>query len=103
MVLMNPIDGNSAGNSPEVITVGAYVNQIYGISLKENKLTVDFYLWFRYRSKDVHPLDSFEIMNGRIESKTVVEKKFINGVRYEACRIIATLNKFWDCLQISVR
>lgn len=81
---------------PAKVTAGIYVNQIYAINLKENKLSVDFYVWFRYSDDSINPLDSFELVNGRIESKSGIVKKKIKGTNYTACRVVATINKFWD-------
>lgn len=78
------------------VVAGVYVNQVYAVSLKDNKFTVDFYVWFRYKDDKLAPLDTFELTNGRIESKSGVVKKKINGVNYAACRVVATINKFWD-------
>jgi hypothetical protein len=87
---------DASGTSPAKIVTGAYVNQIYAVNLKENKFSVDLYVWFRYADNAKNPLDTMEIINGRIESKTIITKKKINGINYVSCRIIATINKFWD-------
>ncbi len=81
---------------PAKVTTGIYLNQIYAVNLKENKLSVDFYVWFRYSDNTLNPLDSFELINGRIESKSGIVKKKINGVNFASCRVVATINKFWD-------
>ena len=81
---------------PATVTTGIYLNQVYGVNLKENRFTVDFYVWFRYLDDTLNPLDTMEIVNGKIDSKTGVVKKKIGNVNYVACRIVATINKFWD-------
>jgi hypothetical protein len=78
---------SSAKAAPAAVTTGIYVNQIYAISLKENKLTADFYVWFRYSDSS---------LNGRIESKTGIVRKKIGEINYASCRVVATMNKFWD-------
>lgn len=100
VLLCGAIPGLTNASSTEAIpakvTTGIYLNQIYAVNLKENKLSVDFYVWFRYSDNTLNPLDSFELINGRIESKSGIVKKKINGINFASCRVVATINKFWD-------
>lgn len=85
------------GTNPRPVTVGVYINQIYGVNLKENEFKVDFYIWFRWGGqKDLTPLETFEIMNGRIESKSSFVDKDIYSQHYVSARILATINQLWD-------
>lgn len=99
LVNLSFIYPGAAASRPSLVTTGIFVNQIYAVSLKDNKFTVDFYIWFRHTDKTIKPLDGFEIMNGRIESKTGMLTKEINGISYSVCRVVATVNKFWDVAQ----
>jgi hypothetical protein len=84
----------SQGPGPTV--VGIYLNHVFAVDVKGSSFTVDFYIWFRWKGEDWHPLDSFELTNGRITSKTGVVKKQIGDEHYVACRVLATITKFWD-------
>ncbi len=86
----------SAEGAPRSVAVGTYINQIYGIDIKNGQYTVDFYIWFRWEGDDLKPLDSFEISSGRITSKTGIEKKQLGPKNYTSARIIATITKYWD-------
>ncbi len=81
---------------PRKITVGVYVNHVYTVDIKQNLFNVDFYVWFRWEGEDLKPLDSFELANGRITSKTGVVKKTFGTQLYTSARVIATITKFWD-------
>jgi hypothetical protein len=82
---------------PTTMTVGVYVNHIYGIDIKNGSFNIDFYVWFRWSGNDaLKPLDTFELANGRITSKSGVVKKTIGDQSYVACRALATVQKFWD-------
>lgn len=81
---------------PPEVYVGLYVSQIYEVSLKENKFSVDFYVWFRWQGDEIKPLESFEVVNGRIESKEGIYEDTIKGFNYATCRVVATMTKFWD-------
>jgi hypothetical protein len=81
---------------PGQVYIGVYVNQIYDISLRDNKFSVDFYIWFRWKSDSIDPLESFEVVNGRVESIDGLYEDIIKGYNYASCRVVATITKFWD-------
>jgi hypothetical protein len=45
---------------------------------------------------DFKPLESFEIMNGRVDNKTSVVEKKIGELNYAAARITATIAETWN-------
>lgn len=89
----------AAPAAPIKVTVGIYVNHVYGIDIKNNSFNVDFYVWFRWtpvEGIELKPVDTFELSNGRITSKAGVSKKTIGGQTYVIARIVASITKFWD-------
>ncbi len=80
----------------EKVYVGVYLNQITSISLKDNQFTADFYIWFRWKDKNINPLESFDLVNGNIESKEGIYQDEVKGFKYAVCRVDATIKKFWD-------
>ncbi len=85
-----------AAAEPVKVTVGTYVNQITGVNLRENQVSVDFYVWFRWDDDSVNPLDTFELMNGKVESKTPTPVRKLKDTNYGQVRVQATLNQPWD-------
>lgn len=81
---------------PTDVYIGVYINQIYDVSLKENKFSADLYVWFRWLGDSVKPVESFEVVNGRIDSKEGVYETKVKGFNYASCRVNATITKFWD-------
>ena len=72
--------GAPAKAAPGEVTVGTYINKIQDLDFPGNKYTLDFFIWFRWKPEgplaDYKPLESFEIINGRIENKgSIVEKE----------------------------
>lgn len=90
----------SAAPVPEQVVVGAYINKIQDLNFRENKYAIDFYLWFRWKAEgtlaDYKPLDSFEIINGRIDSKGSVVEKRIGDMNYASVRVAATMSETWE-------
>jgi hypothetical protein len=87
-----------SADKPVPVTVGVYINQIFDLSLKDNKLSVDFWIWFRWKDQNIDPLKTFEIVSGRKDSQndnaTVFRKE--TGEYYASSRVVATIDKFWD-------
>jgi hypothetical protein len=90
----------TARAEPAEVIVGTYVNKVQDLSFRDNRYTVDFYIWFRWKAEgaltDYKPLESFEIMNGRVDGKTSVNEKKIGDVSYATARITATIAETWD-------
>lgn len=90
----------AADGAPAQVVVGTYINKIQDLSFRENRYAVDFYIWFRWKAEgalaDYKPLESFEILNGRIDSKTSIVEKKIGEVSYASARIAATIAESWQ-------
>ncbi len=90
-----PADATRAEPKLTLVTIGTYVNQIPTMSVKENRFQADFYVWFRWTG-DLKPYESFELANGRIESRQLVLKELKTGEHYAVLRCQATIIRFWD-------
>lgn len=90
----------AAPAAAERVHVGIYVNSIQDVSFKDSKYVVDFYVWFRWRKdtaiEDMKPLETFEIMNGKVENKGSIVEKEVGEYRYASARVLATINEVWD-------
>jgi hypothetical protein len=88
---------SSAGDAADLVHVGVYVNQIPAVRLKENEFTIDFWIWFRWESDELDPMSSFEVPNGRIDSRSdPYRAELPDGMNYAAARVTATITMFWD-------
>src|SRR5260370_642110 len=81
---------------PVVVHVGIYLNGIESLKLRENQFVADFYIWFRWKGDSVKPLESFEVANGRIDSKTDPYVGVRGDENYAYQRVEATITQFWD-------
>lgn len=92
--------GAPAKATPGDVTVGTYINKIQDLDFPGNKYTLDFFIWFRWKPvgplADYKPLESFEIINGRIENKGSIVEKEIGEFRYASARITATIAETWE-------
>ena len=81
---------------PRKVVVGTFLNHIVSVDIKNNQFGVDFYVWFRWEGDDLKPLETFELANGRITAKSGFVKKTLGTQNYALCRVLGTINKFWD-------
>ena len=85
-----PAPADAAPAKVETIDVGIYLNQITGVDLRNNTFSVDFWIWFRWKNSALKPMDSFEVISGKVTSKTNCTHSELPGeVHYAACRIAA--------------
>lgn len=88
-----------AAAEPGRVVVGTYINKMNEVSFKDSKFSLDFYIWFRWKAAgelaDYKPLDSMELINGRIENKSSIVEKKIGDLNYASARITATIFKNW--------
>ena len=88
---------------PAQVVVGSYVTKVQDVSFKDNKYALDFYLWFRWKAEgvlaDYKPIESFELVNGKIENKSSVVEKKIGELNYASVRVSATVSETWDLKQ----
>ncbi|HEX4132177.1 MAG TPA: hypothetical protein VHZ24_19260 [Pirellulales bacterium] len=88
---------SAAGTSPpKRVTIGMYVNQIDNVSLKDSQVTVDFHIWFRWTDDDLKPIETFDLVNGKIDTKEDVVTLSNDGYKYACCRVLATIHKLWN-------
>ena len=45
------------------VIVGAYVNNVQALDLREHTYEMDIYIWFRWRDEDLAPADTVEMVN----------------------------------------
>jgi len=80
----------------EEVHVGTYMLRLSSMSMRDHQFSVDFYLWFRWKDDALKPDETFEIVNGTIDHREVLEKKTIKGMQYSCLRVQATITKYWD-------
>jgi hypothetical protein len=85
-----------AADQPTEVTIGTLVNRIDAISLKDSTFDVDFYIWFVWSNPEITPGETFEIVNGRINSKAESDIHDVEGGRYACYRVQATIIKEFD-------
>ena len=86
----------AADSQPTEVTLGTLVNRIDAIRLRESTFDVDFYVWFVWSNPEINPGETFEIVNGHINSKAESDIHDVEGGRYACYRVQATIIKEFD-------
>lgn len=55
--------GKKGDDGPDVVRVGALINDIQQLDLKTHSYNVDMYIWFKWDNPDINPSRSFEFLN----------------------------------------
>jgi hypothetical protein len=73
------------------VTIGVFVERIGELEPHTGEWTADFDVWFRWRNEQLHPGETFEVVNGEVAKREKVESIDANGERYERWRVHAKL------------
>ncbi|MFW2372653.1 MAG: hypothetical protein ACN4GM_05980 [Gammaproteobacteria bacterium] len=85
-----------AENPAQKVKVGIYIDHIVDLSTKDTSWTVDFYIWFRWQDKNLHPGETFQVMDGTIISREKTKTLQHGQETYELYRVIAQITKFFN-------
>jgi len=80
----------------ENVKIGLYVDHIVDFSTKNTSWTVDFYIWFQWKNKDMQPGRTFHVLNGDIRSRKMIDSTFNNNEYYVLYRVETQITKFFD-------
>lgn len=78
------------------VLIGIFVNKLEGISLADNLVEIDFYLWFRFRDPSLHPHEAFSLVNGEVTNLSEAYSKEIDGGYYASCRVQGVIHVQWN-------
>ena len=83
---------------PEVVRVGALINDIQQLDLQTHSYAVDIYLWFKWRNPDIDPSRTFEFLNpfelwGHIRQYAGVKPETLSdGEQYSSVHVQGKFN-----------
>jgi hypothetical protein len=89
-------------SGPDVVEIGAYLNDVQQIDLRANNYVVDFYLWFRWKNPDIDPSSSIEFVNHSESWGTIITKsseepeKLDDGTLYQSMHVQGRMSRKMD-------
>lgn len=66
----------AGGGEAELVTIGAYLNDVQAIDLRNHNYMVDFYVWFRWTNPDIDPSNTLEFVNHSESWGTIITKSY---------------------------
>jgi len=81
---------------PQEVAVGLYLNRLVRISHKEGTFDIDAWIWFRWKSGDIDPTKTFEVVNGQIDGVAPTEVLDDGGYKYGSARVQGTIFQNFD-------
>ncbi len=91
-----PEDTLPAEAKPRQVTVGIYLEGIAAISILESSWSPVMYVWFKWKGDDMHPGETFRLVDGEISSKEKLDEVVHNGEHYALYLVKAQLTKYFD-------
>ncbi len=86
------------GNVKEVRT-GIYIDRILELSTKDTSWAVDFYIWFKWTDEGLKPGETFQVIEGDIQSKEKLVSIKEGEEFYELYRVTAKITKFFNIVR----
>lgn len=81
---------------PQSVKVGIYLDRIAEMSIVGSTWKADFYVWFDWQGDEINPGESFQVVNGEILTKTLVDKRDTGGRHYALYRTMVLITKNFD-------
>jgi len=89
---------------PVEVGVGIYINHIArSFSLKTTMDCGVSYIWFSWSGDQVHPGDTFEVVDGQIEYKVKMESYSQDGRQYECYHVRARILSIINASRVPLR
>ena len=92
----------SSNSTPTKVLSGIYVDRIKDVSLSDSTWDVDFYLWFKWNGSNVNPGENFQVLDGDIQNKELVDNYTNGTLHYEIYYVKANITKSFDITRFPV-
>ncbi len=83
-------------DQPQTVKVGIYLDRIAEMSIVGSSWKADFYVWFSWQGDELNPGETFQVVNGEILSKTLVDKRDEGKNHYALYRTMVAITKNFD-------
>lgn len=90
------------GAKPRKVTVGVYIDRISSVDILESNWHPVFYIWFKWQGDDIHPGETFQVVDGEVTEKKKISESLINGEHYAMYFVRAQVTKFFTTFRFPV-
>ena len=89
-------DANRPLGQPIRVEIGMHALRLTSLDVPNNQFSLDFWLWFRWKDDARKPYETFELTNGKIDSRQIERVDKVGDVNYACIRVQATITCFWN-------
>ncbi len=89
-------DVNRPLGQPIRVEIGMHALRLTSLDVPNNQFSLDFWLWFRWKDDARKPYETFELTNGKIDSRQIERIDKVGDVNYACIRVQATMTCFWN-------
>ncbi len=86
----------NSSQKPIDVYAGIYLDRISLLSVRDNKWTADFYIWFKWNGDGIDPGENFQLVYGEIKSKQKQFERVTGDEHYQQYEVIAEITKFFN-------
>jgi hypothetical protein len=80
---------------PDTVSVGLYITSIHDIDFKQKEYSINFWLWFKYKNKDLDFEHNLEIPNAKSFTQSYVTTDTSNGRVYMLMKMQCVMKDSW--------
>lgn len=81
--------------TPDTVRVGLYITSIHDIDFKQKEYSINFWLWFMYKNKDLDFEHNLEIPNAKSFTQSYVTTDTSNGRVYMLMKMQCVMKDSW--------
>jgi hypothetical protein len=89
-------DANRPHGQAIRVEIGMHALRLTSLDVPNNQFSLDFWLWFRWKDDARKPYETFELTNGKIDSRQIERIDKVGDVNYACIRVQATFTCFWN-------
>ncbi len=80
----------------DTVKIGAYILSVYDLDFPNNKVNVDFYLWYNAKKDSLDLLHNMEVINATEVNKSNETDEKRGKIIYQTIRVNSQIKEEWD-------
>src|SRR3954462_1867617 len=88
-------DAVAQRQKPDTVSVGIYVTSIHDIDFKQKEYTITFWLWLKYKNKDLNFDQNLEVPQAKTVTKSFTTMDTTGGKVYMQMKVQCVMKDSW--------
>ncbi|MCS6821614.1 MAG: hypothetical protein NZ551_07080 [Microscillaceae bacterium] len=82
-------------NVPDTVKIGAFVNNIYDLSMTNGECSASVWVWLVYKSDTLKISENFEVINAKTAQRVSTTTERVDGLNWITTKIMGKLQQDW--------